>query len=195
MIPRDQLHCFLNLMERMSQKRLIKTAGLQPEFSVHFHHQHGAMVTAIEPDAETLESYLLPFRQLILKNEPASLGRINSILTQGLTNQELRSWLDESRQEWKRALKNGGMQLIIRDKEISPEYATDLWINGYYFHSTQKLEELKRFAGPFEAILVRNRFLNHVYDATMYAINLRNITIIAMRDGLCDFARIKPNLT
>jgi hypothetical protein len=83
---------------------------------------------------------------------------------------------------------------VIRGKEITPEYATDLWINGYYFHITQKLEELKTFTGPFENLLVRNRFLNNVYDATMYALNLRNITMIAVREGHCDFARIKPNL-
>ena len=172
----------------------MKTAGLQPEFSFRFHHEHGAMFAAREPDPEDLESYLLPFRQLLLQKEPASLGRINNILAQGLTNDELRSWLDESRQQWKRALQYGGMRLVIRGKEITPEYATDLWINGYYFHTTQKLEELKNFTGPFEDILVRNRFLNNVYDATMYALNLRNITMIAVREGHCDFARIKPNL-
>jgi hypothetical protein len=193
-VPRDQLECFLHLVERLGQKRLIKTAGLQPEFSFRFHHQHGAMFAAREPDPEDLESYLLPFRQLLLQKEPASLGRINNILAQGLTNDELRSWLNESRHQWKRALQHGGMRLVIREKEITPEYATDLWINGYYFHTTQKLEELQRFTGPFEAILVRNRFLNHVYDATMYALNLRNIAMIAVREGHCDFARVKPNL-
>jgi hypothetical protein len=193
-LPRDQLECFLHLVERLGQKRLMKTAGLQPEFSFRFHHEHGAMFAAREPDPEDLESYLLPFRQLLLQKEPASLGRINNILAQGLTNDELRSWLDESRQQWKRALQYGGMRLVIRGKEITPEYATDLWINGYYFHTTQKLEELKNFTGPFEDILVRNRFLNNVYDATMYALNLRNITMIAVREGHCDFARIKPNL-
>ena len=85
------------------------------------------------------------------------------------------------------------MRLVIREKEITPEYATDLWINGYYFHTTQKLDELKAFTGPFEAALVRNRFLNHVYDATMYALNLRNIATISLCDGYCDFARVKPN--
>lgn len=193
-VPHDQLECFLQLMERLSQKRLIKNAGLQPEFSFRFHHQFGAMATSREPDPEYLESYLLPFRQLLLQQEPASLGRINNILAQGLTNDELRAWLNGSRQEWKRALHHGGMTLVIREKEITPEHATDLWINGYYFHTTQKLGELKKFTGPFEQLLVRNRFLNHVYDATTYAINLRNITTISLRDGLCDFARVKPNM-
>ena len=43
------------------------------------------------------------------------------------------------------------MSLVIRGKEITPEYAMDLWINGYYFHTTQKLEELKTFTGRSRA--------------------------------------------
>jgi hypothetical protein len=113
-VPRDQLECFLHLVERLGQKRLVKTAGLQAEFSFRFHHQHGVMFAAREPDPEDLESYLLPFRQLLLQKEPASLGRITNLLAQGLTNDELRLWLNESRQQWKRALHHSGMRLMIR---------------------------------------------------------------------------------
>ena len=52
MVPCDQLECFLHLVERLGQKRLIKTAGLQPEISFRFHHQYGSMFTAREPDPE-----------------------------------------------------------------------------------------------------------------------------------------------
>ena len=96
----------------------------------------------------------------------------------------LKENLLEARQAWKDELKRGGIHLNFNERDIRPEYLTNLWINGYYFHDEpEKYRKLKSLL-PHESMLVRHIFLDHVIEATRQILYLAFIMKVAFREGL-----------
>ena len=75
------------------------------------------------------------FGQFISNNEPVFLYKIYNLCQKHLINDKLKEYLIKSREAWKQAQKSTGIILKYNERELTPEYITDLWINGYYFHS------------------------------------------------------------
>jgi hypothetical protein len=144
MTPKERLELFHARVEELQRFRL-----LQKEFDISFKMEfsnlkgRGYMAAeSSEPDDEELRSFLTLFRQFMSDNEPIHLEGIYNILFQYITNDELKERLKEARQAWKESLRGYGT-LIFEDgsgnrREMTPELATDIWINGFYFHSDIK---------------------------------------------------------
>jgi len=74
--------------------------------------------------------------------------------------------------------------LECNGREITPEYITGAWINGFYFHSDpEKIAILEGLAEP-GGQLARQVFLGFVTAAIKQVIFLANTIIFARREGL-----------
>jgi len=72
--------------------------------------------------------------------------------------------------------------LIYNNRELTPKYITNLWINGYYFPSdSAKFNTLKQLL-PHETMIVRNQFLNFLLDATRQVLHVDNIIRMALKE-------------
>jgi len=140
-----------------------------------------------EPDETSLKAFLLTFRQFISEKEPIFMNKIYNLCQKHLTNDRMREYLVKSREVWKNTLKSTGILVFYNKCELTPEYITDLWINGYYFHSDpEKWITLKKIL-PHEKMLVKFQFLNFLLDATTQVLYLDNIIRASIREGWLRF--------
>ena len=183
---REQLELFNARVEELRNSRLIRK-GFNPAITISWDRMQGLRFQSEEPDEEDLRSFLLTFRQFISEGEPVFLNRICNLCLRSLTSDELKGYLVESREAWRQAQRSSGVKLIHNNQELTPEYVTDLWINGYYFHSDgDKLSRLKQLL-PHEGMLVRNQFLSYLVDATRQVIYVGNVVTIALKENLFKF--------
>lgn len=164
------------------------TQGQGVSWSLNVDSTRGISVRFDFPDENDLRSYLLTFRQFIAPNEPIHVNRICNICFQGLkTNNDLRDYLIEAREDWKRALGKTGGGIRFEEQTLSTERVADLWINGYYFHSDmekyEQLEKLLSYGLPY----VKMHFANFVVDATKIIIYLGHLVEYARKNDLFKF--------
>src|ERR1051326_6379380 len=163
--PRELLELFVARAEELERSRLLVN-GFSPSFSMNWDRMSGVRFESSQPDEEDLRSYLVTFRKFISDREPLYLFKIHNICFQHLVSDKLRNNLIEARQAWQKELKQGGIHLNFNERDIRPEYITNLWINGYYFHDEpEKYRKLKSLL-PHENMLVKHIFLDHVIEAT-----------------------------
>ncbi len=179
----EQLKLFKARSEELRNTRLIRN-GFNPAISIQWNNMQGLRFNSREPDEDDLRSFLITFRQFISAQEPVFLYSIYKLCQLHLISDELKGCLIKSREAWKKVQRNTGIKLTINGLELTPEYVTDLWINGYYFHNdSKKMFELKRLL-PHESMLVRNHFLNFLVEATRQILYVSNIITIALKEGL-----------
>ncbi len=142
---------------------------------------------ARQPDETELRAFLLTFRQFISKKEPIFIYRIYNLCQKSLVNDKFKEHLIKSRSIWEHAQKSCGINLIFNGQKISPEFAVDLWVNGYYFHSDEKkLKTLRDMLLPGR-MLSRFQFLSFIQDATRQILYLDNIIKISFKEGYFKF--------
>jgi len=181
--PREQLELFVTRAEEMQASRLLVN-GFNPSFSMKWDRMSGTRFESEEPDADDLRSFLMIFRRFISDREQLHLFKIYNICLKHLMSGTLKDNLFEAREAWKNELKRGGIHLTFNDRDIRPEYLTDLWINGYYFHDdAEKLRKLMSLL-PHENMLVKHIFLDHVIGATRQVLYVAFIIRAAFREGL-----------
>ena len=184
----EQLQLFKARAEELRNTRLIRES-FNPGITIRWNRMQGLRFKSREPNEESLRSFLLTFRQFILNDEPVFLFIIYNLCQKHLASDKLKDYLSKSREIWKQAHKSAGITLIYNRRELTPEYITDLWINGYYFHSdTNKLYILNQLL-PHERMLVRNQLLNYLLDATRQVLYVDNIIKVALKEGY--FIKIK----
>ena len=182
----EQLEMFSARVEQLRNTRLIRQ-GFNPAITISWDRMKGLRFQSEEPDEETLRSFLLTFRQFVSNNEPVFLNRVYNLCQRHLSSDQLKGYLVESREAWRQAQRSSGIRLVINNEELTPEFVTDLWINGCYFHSDpEKLSRLKQLL-PHEGMLVRNQFLSYLVDATRQVIYLGNVVTIALHENLFRF--------
>src|SRR5262249_13833321 len=146
-----------------------------PGITISWGRMEGLRFKSSTPDEDDLRSFLTIFRKFISDRELVFLYRVYNICQQHITSDTVKGYLIRSREIWKDALKHTGIKLTINRKEFTPEYVTDLWINGYYFHDdAEKITVLKSLL-PHERMLVKNQFLNVVVDATRQVFYVGNV--------------------
>ena len=181
--PEDQLELFVARVDELRDTRLL-LKGFHTGFTINWNKISGMQFISRQPDEEDLRSFLLTFRQFVSDKEPVFLNRIYNMSQQYLCELTFRDFLRKSREFWKKSQKNSGMTLISNGKELTPEYVTDLWINGFYFHSDiNKINILKRQI-PTERILTKQQFYNFITDATRSVLYVGNLVKCSLREGL-----------
>ena len=185
MRPRERLELFKARANQLADSRLLKR-GFNPGISIRYERMRGTIFESREPDEEDLRSFLLTFRQFVSNDEPIFLSSIYNLCRQCLTSGELKGYLVQSRDAWKRALRGRGFKIVFDEGRVTPEEVADLWINGWYFHSdNEKMRRLKSLI-PEQQIMARWLFLDFVAEATRQVFYVRNLITVALRDGLID---------
>lgn len=180
--PREQLELYIERVKELEDTRMLRN-GFDTSLSMKWDRIQGIRFESNEPDNDDLRSFLVTFRQFIMHEEPIYLDKIYNICHQYITSNILKGYLTESREIWKKQLSHGRLGLVINEKYISPEYVTNLWINGYYFHNDPiKLRKLKSLL-PDENLLIKHAFLSHLSQATHQVLYVCFIIEVAMRES------------
>lgn len=137
-----------------------------------------------QPAEDDLKAYLLTFRQFVLNDEPVFLYRIYNLCMRHLTSAKLKNYLKTSRKIWKDIHKKVGIELVFNKKTLTPEFVTDLWINGYYFHNDEKKAKLLKSLILHERLFVRSKFLDFLIEATNQVVYVNDVITVAFRDSL-----------
>lgn len=178
----EQFLLFRAKAEELRNTRLIRES-FNPGITIKWNRMQGLRFKSREPNEENLRSFLLTFRQFILNDEPVFLYRIYNLCQKHLTSDKLKNYLSKSREIWKQSLKSANVTLIYNRRELTPEYITDLWINGFYFHSDMNKLHILNQLFPHERMLVKNQFLNFLLDATRQVLYVDNIIKVALKEG------------
>jgi hypothetical protein len=64
-----------------------------------------------------------------------------------------------------------------------PEYVSDLWINGYYFHHDEEHVLFLRSLSPVEQILVKNKFLFLLVGAIIQVSYVSDVIHTSLTEG------------
>lgn len=181
----EKLKLFREKAEELRQSRLIQK-GISLKFSITFDRTKGVLIETEKPDEEDLRSYLLTFRQFILKKGPIYLPRICNLCLQNITDVYLRKRLAEAKEFWNQDRQSYGMGVDIFDHKITPESATYLLINAHYFHSDpDRIALLKRLSSlKIEEEEINFQFRFYLVATTKFIVTVSNIIGIAIEKGL-----------
>jgi hypothetical protein len=183
--PRESLELFVHKAEELLNSRMILN-GFGTSLSFNFNRTEGVSLSSKQPDEELLRSFLLTFRRFISEMEAVFLFRIFNLCQQHLSSDQLKEWLIEARQLWSKEIRGGrtgSVNFKLNGQNVNPEYITDLWINGFYFHdSPDKLRELEQLLSN-HSLLVRHIFLDHILQAVKYISYTRFIVTVGFREG------------
>jgi hypothetical protein len=139
-----------------------------------------------EPAPDVLDSAILRLRPFILNDDPVFLYGIHNICRRRLRSDSLRVEVERIRAAWSKAQRSGGMALTIDEHDLSPEYVTNLWINGFYFHTEPALRaELEQLV-PEAMLLTRHLFLDYVYRALECVLGTAEIVRAGLASDLFD---------
>ena len=183
MTPREQLERFLHRADELAGTRVVR-AHFPTSLGLSFSASGGTRVSLGQPDEEDLRSFLLTLRQFLSSDEPVFLFRIFNLCQQHITDPEMKRDLAEARGQWAASVKSDGISMTFDGKPITPEYVTDLWINGHYFHNDEGKARALREMAPLETLLSRQKFLGHLIAATQNVLYVANVLRAAMREGL-----------
>lgn len=136
-------------------------------------------------DAEYLRSFLTLFRRFFLKDDSViNLFSIYNLCHQHLINEQYKVFLVKSREITKYVLKNSSFQLKIDETEMAPEYISDVWINGYYFHDNiDHLNFLRSLPPYYTEVVLKPYFFDYLRDMTKQIIYTSNVINAALNDG------------
>jgi len=160
-----QLSLFISRSNEIKNTRAIKN-GFNTQFKIHWDKEKGFITEISQPNEEDLRSFLLLLRQFISDDEPIFLNRIYNLCYKYIDDDEIKSGLIEARKNWKHSHISCGMGVILENEIFTPEYSTDLWINGYYFHNDEEKRKKIESKLHLEQHLIRQQFLNFIISAT-----------------------------
>lgn len=180
----DTLDLFVRRVEELLRTRLVTSGDLRTSLSMRASIDEPMQLSVHQPDEEDLRSFLLTFRQFVSDKEPVFVRRIANLLWQRLTGDEVRGYLQRSRDRYGQSLRSGSLKFIADEHHFTPEEALDLWINGRYFHNDERKAATLSRLDPMSAIFVRQVFLEVLVEATRYIRFLADVVIIARRDGV-----------
>lgn len=182
----DQLHLYRARAMELRNSQIIRK-GFNPGITINWNKMQGLRFISKQPDETSLKAFLMTFRHFISQKEPIFINKVYNLCQKYLISDKLKEYLVKSRKVWKNSLKSTGIIMVYNKRELTPEFITDLWINGYYFHSDlKKLTILNRIL-PHERMLIRFQFLNFLLDATRQVLYVDNIIKVALRENLFKF--------
>jgi hypothetical protein len=185
----ERLELFLKLAAELGTSDLAKK-GLSYKQSYQWNKLEGFKHELQQPDETDLRAFLTTFRKFISEDSDVYLQAIHRIIYKRLTREEYRESLRTMNAQWRKLFQKGWMRLKINGRDVSPEYALKVYINGRYFHDdldyAQELEDLER-NDPMVSETHRAQFLAAVVDTSNYIGWLAHNIDYLLREGLLDF--------
>lgn len=183
MSVRERFQLFVQRVGELNRTRLAQD-GFDWALQIHFDRDHGVSVDLQQPDEDLLRSFLLALRQFMSQGEPVYLFTIYNLCNNHIASDFLRQQLAESRTAWKGALRGTGIGLTIDGREFTPEEATDIWLNGYYFHNDQAYREILAGLQSMDRGLVRTWFLQCITASAKVVVYVGSVVKHALDEGL-----------
>ncbi len=189
MEPEERLRFFVRKAEELRERRILRDNDFSANLSLTYNAYSGYRIDTTLHDEEDLRSLLVSLRPFLSNDEVIFLNAIYNLCQLCLTSDEYRQKLIDARQDWKFSQESSGINVIIDDTNLTPEYVAKLWINGYYFHfDPDATSELERLMATDPA-MIRWRFLNFIVDATRQVLYVGAIVKAALRDNHFDFTK------
>jgi hypothetical protein len=183
LLVRERFGLFVDRAEQLDRTTLVRNR-FASQLKVHFEQRLPPVISTVEPNEDSLRSFLLLFRQFLLADDPVFISAIFNLAERHLTSDELRDGIREARQAWRQTLSTGELRLVVNRAELTPETLLDLWINGFYFHNDlEKAARLRTLFAPVGAI-ARTVFLSAAIDLTGLVLYTGNTLRIALNEGL-----------
>ena len=193
--PLEQLRIYQDRVQRLKDNELLKT-GLGGGYKLTFSTMGESPTITVsqnEPRNDLLTGLLGIFRQFINNDEQINQYRVFNTLHLCLTDDYLRGELIKARANWSEIMESDGMSLVYNDKELTPLFLTDMWINDA-LHSEIK-EPLKaailRNMLPHERAPMRYKFFLCVTYACQIIGYVDHVITKALKEGLIDVTRYK----
>lgn len=176
MEPEEQLRLFQDRAKKLLDNPLIQN-GFDASSSIEMNNMNEdpvITVTMKEPPEVFMIALLTILRQFMNNDEPIYMNKIFNTLHQCLIDDFLKGELLKARQHWKQMLEQDTIKFIRDEKELTPHFLTDMWINDAvhsYIRDAEKAEVL-RTMNPLEQAVMRGKFFacvnNAVDSATLF---------------------------
>jgi hypothetical protein len=181
----EALDMFIKRAHELQKTRLLQSKP-SLNWSMQIDEHGNTSFDVEEPDEEDQRSCLLTFRQFVSDNEPIHVNRIFNLLHLHATDEELKERFAATRAALKFAEHGSGIGMVHNGTHVSATYLADLWINGTYFHNDVAKQRALDELMPFPAVMVKNRFLVYVLQASHVIIRLASMILDARERGLID---------
>ncbi len=114
---RDRFELFVYRADMLQQTRLVKN-GFRLSFTEKFTIGESPEKNIQEPDEDDLRSFLITFRQFMLKKDSVFLNRILSLSCKRIAAEPLKNEIIEIKTLWSKEKNNSFMKLISNGKNI-----------------------------------------------------------------------------
>lgn len=183
---REKLKLFVRKADEMQNTRLIQK-GFSIQQKIYGERGRPVEFNLTQPEESDLKDYLVSFRHFISEKEDIHLNRILSICHRRLTSDEMKQNLAQARQSFEQIKQHNGSSFHMNGHELTPLQVTDMYLNGKYFHNDLEHQHQLDSLLPFEADLLRFRFLDFVINASKIIAYVRNVVIHAFQEDLFQF--------
>ena len=182
---REQLELFLARSTELYEARILRS-GYHPSFSFGWNHIEGMKIGCTEPNEDDLRSFLTIYRKFISQDSPVFINKVFNICQRFLSSEQIKEELIEVREKWSNELRYGFMGLNIDNVDLNPEKLCDLWLNAAYFHDdADKIRELESLMPNIMSyVLVRQNFLNHLWQTTKYILYIAYLVRVSFKENL-----------
>ena len=160
---KEQLELFVERANEIRSLRLVKN-GVNTGLKISWNKEKGLSLSFKDVDEDDLKSFLMTFRHFISKEEPIFIYRIFNICHKRILNDKIKCYLIKSRDHWKSSCQIGHMKFTVNRKVFSPEYITDLFINGYYFHNDKEKRSIINKTFPVADQFLKLIFFNYLLN-------------------------------
>jgi hypothetical protein len=179
----ERLRVFGDRASRIEESTLVKER-IGSSLNVRWQRGSPVVWSTREPSGEVLEPLLLRLRPMVAPGSDISIFAIHNVCEGRLSHAEMRVFLHDVRAAWTRSQRHGIIGLRINERDMSPERAADLMINGYYFHAEPaNRAELEALVGP-AAILTRQVFIDYIYRAVDAVYSTADVVRIGLERDL-----------
>ena len=179
MDDKERLRLFLRRVEELKNTTLVRD-GYESGYTMKWSEKTGVLeFHSKQPDEDLFKAFLMNLRHFWLKKEPTCIFRIYDLCHQILTNEKHKQYLAKSRAFLDQSLKSTGVSLSIDNRQFSPDYVWDIYINGLYFHNdTEKMKTIDSL-NDHERMLVKNELFGIANSATRQILYVGRIVAYA----------------
>lgn len=180
MKDKELLRLFLNRVDELRSTRLVRN-GYESGITMKWTEDTGTLnFQLLQPDEELFRSLLLTLRHFLLAKEPTYIYKIYNVCHRFIKNEQHKQYLSKSRTFLGESMKSTGIQLNIDEKQFSPDYIWDIYINGLYFHNDTEKMKIINNLNYHERLLVKNELFGFVNSAVRQILYVGRIVALAL---------------